>query len=66
MDPGYAERKPRLLWRGFLLEKLRVLWRIVHGRKFISQQQLFFAIGKIDEIGRMTGGWIKSLEGRKP
>ena len=47
-----------------LLEKLRVLWRLVHERKFISQQQLFFAVGKIDEIGRMTGGWIKSLDGR--
>jgi len=48
-----------------LLEKLRVLWRLVHERRFISQQQLFFAIGKIDEIGRMTGGWIKSLERRR-
>ena len=49
-----------------LLEKLRVLWRLVHERKFISQQQLFFVITKIDEIGRMTGGWIKSLGGKPP
>jgi hypothetical protein len=48
-----------------LLEKLRVLWRLVHERKFVSQQQLFFAVGKIDEIGRMTGGWLKSLDARK-
>ena len=48
-----------------LLEKLRVLWRIIHGRQFISQQQLFFVISKLDEIGRMTGGWIKSLNKRE-
>lgn len=49
-----------------LLEKLRVLWRLVHERRFISQQQLFFAISKIDEIGRMTGGWLKFLSGKPP
>lgn len=47
------------------LEKLRVLWRIIHGRQFISQQQLLFVITQIDEIGRMTGGWIRSLERRQ-
>jgi hypothetical protein len=48
-----------------LLDELRVLWRIIHERQFISQQQLLFAITKIDEIGRMTGGWLKSLVMRK-
>ena len=59
-------KKETLHELNLLLEKLRVLWRIVHERKFISQQQLFFVIGKIDEIGRMTGGWIKSLSGKRP
>ena len=47
-------KKDTLHELNLLLEKLRVLWRLVHERKFISQQQLFFAITKIDEIGRMT------------
>jgi hypothetical protein len=54
-------KKETLHELNLLLEKLRVLWRLVHERKFISQQQLFFVISKIDEIGRMTGGWLKSL-----
>ena len=43
------------------LDKLRVFWRIVCDKKWISLQQLAFVITKIDEIGRMVGGWIKSL-----
>ncbi len=44
-----------------LLEQLRVLWRLVEQRRWISQQQLLFANGRLDEIGRMTGGWLKQL-----
>ncbi len=46
-----------------LLEQLRVLWRLVEQRHWISQQQLLFANSRLDEIGRMTGGWLKSLVG---
>ena len=42
-----------------LLEQLRVLWRLVHGQAWMSQQQLVFIIGRIDEAGRMTGGWLR-------
>jgi hypothetical protein len=45
-----------------LLEQLRVLWRLVHDQRWISQQQLIFIIGRIDEIGRMAGGWLRQLE----
>jgi len=48
-----------------LLEKLRVFWRIVCGRGWISRQQMLFVAAKIDEIGRMTGGWLASMEKRK-
>ncbi len=44
-----------------LLEQLRVLWRLVHGQAWMSQQQLVFIIGKIDEAGRMTGGWLRQV-----
>jgi len=42
------------------LEKLRVFWRIVHARGWISVQQLLFAARKLDEIGRMAGAWLKT------
>ncbi|MFZ4394585.1 MAG: four helix bundle protein, partial [Kiritimatiellia bacterium] len=41
------------------LEELRVLWRIVEKRGWIGQRQLLFVNEKIDEIGRMAGGWIR-------
>jgi hypothetical protein len=45
------------------LEKLRVFWRLIHERRWISAQQLLFVAQRLDEIGRMIGGWIKSLPG---
>ena len=44
-----------------VLEQLRVLWRLVEQRRWISQQQLLFADQRLDELGRMTGGWLKQL-----
>ena len=61
-----AAKVPLLDELNLLLEQLRVLWRLVHERRWISQQQLLFVNGRLDEIGRMTGGWLKSLEGRAP
>ena len=46
------------------LEKLRVFWRLICDRRWISQQQLLFVSQKLDEIGRMTGGWLKDAERR--
>lgn len=55
--------KPPLLTElNLLLEQLRVLWRLVHEQRWISQQQLLHVNGRLDEIGRMTGGWLKQLE----
>ena len=45
-----------------LLEELRVLWRLVNERTWISRQQLVFVQSKLDEAGRMVGGWMKQLE----
>lgn len=47
-----------------LLEQLRVLWRLIEQRRWISQQQLLFINGRIDAIGRMTGGWLRELDTR--
>ncbi|MCP5515638.1 MAG: four helix bundle protein [Verrucomicrobiales bacterium] len=44
------------------LEKLRVFWRLISERGWISERQLLFVSGRLDEIGRMTGGWLKQVE----
>jgi hypothetical protein len=48
------------------LEKLRVLWRIVHTRQWISAQQLLYAARCLDEIGRMAGAWLKASDKKHP
>jgi len=42
------------------LDKLRILIRLSKDLKFISIRQYSFAAEKINEIGKMLGGWIKS------
>ena len=44
-----------------LREKLRIFWRLSCDRRWISAQQLLFGSQKLDEIGRMIGGWLKTL-----
>ena len=56
-----AKKAPFLEELNLTLEQLRALWRMVHGQRWISQQQLIFIISKIDEAGRMTGGWLKQV-----
>jgi hypothetical protein len=56
-----SDKPPLLRELNLLLEQLRVLWRLVEQRGWISQQQLLFANGRLDELGRMTGGWLNSL-----
>ena len=42
------------------LDKLRILIRLSKDLKFINVKQYGFAAGKINEIGKMLGGWLKS------
>lgn len=59
------ERKAAPLRRLNLnLEKLRVFWRLICDRGWISAQQLLFVTQRLDEVGRMTGGWLKDAERR--
>ena len=53
-----ARRKQEFLSELMLiLEQVQVLWRLVHDRHWISQQQLLHISGKLDEAGRMANGW---------
>ena len=42
------------------MEKLRVFIRISWEKKFLSARQFELLSEKIDEAGRMVGGWIKA------
>ena len=42
------------------LDKLRILIRLSKDLKFISIRQYVFASEKVNEIGKMLGGWMKS------
>lgn len=42
------------------LDQLRILIRLSKDLKFISIRQYEFVAEKINEIGKMLGGWIKS------
>lgn len=57
-------RRQRLTRLNLCLEKLRVLWRLVQGRNWINERQLLFVNERIDEIGRMTGGWLRQDDSR--
>ena len=41
------------------LEKLRVFLRLSYDRGLLSADQLRYAVGEIDDIGRMWHGWTK-------
>ncbi len=57
-----AERgkMPYLKQASIELDKLRILIRLAKDLKFFSIKQYEFAAFKINEIGKMLGGWIKS------
>ncbi len=44
------------------LDKLRILVRLAKDLHFISIKQYQFAVMMIDEIGKMLGGWLRSLD----
>lgn len=46
------------------VEKLRILFRICHDRRYISIRQYEFISDELNETGRMLGGWVKREKGR--
>jgi hypothetical protein len=63
-SPAGSTRQGALKDLDLMLEQLRVLWRLVSQRRWISQQQLMFAARSVDEIGRMDGAWLKAGESK--
>ncbi len=54
------QRRYKLKAINMKLEKLRIFFRICHDRQYISTQQYAYISEKVNEAGRMVGGWIKS------
>jgi hypothetical protein len=54
------DRVPILHRTNLVVEKLRVLMRICHGRRYISGRQYAFISEELDEVGRMLGGWRRA------
>jgi hypothetical protein len=52
-------RRQRLQELNVALEKLRVLWRLVQERRWINAGQLLYVNERLDEVGRMAGGWLR-------
>ncbi len=58
----YSREKLLLLDKGNLkLERLRYLIRLCNDLKFLNDRRYGLISEKINEIGRMVGGWRKSL-----
>lgn len=56
------DKKPSMLRDANIsLEQLRYLTRLLHDMRFINHEKYGVVSGHIDEIGKMTGGWLKSL-----
>lgn len=55
-------KKPLLTAVNLRLEKLRFLFRLGFDLGYFSAGQYREFIGRADEIGRMTGGWLRALK----
>lgn len=62
----YQRDRHALFSRGNLvLEQLRILVRISYEKRWISSGQYAGLAERIDGVGRMLGGWRRSVEGHR-
>ncbi|MEQ1744238.1 MAG: diversity-generating retroelement protein Avd [Saprospiraceae bacterium] len=57
-----AEKRPILQAVNLRLEKIRFLFRLGHDLGLYDTATWMAFAQRVDEIGRMTGGWLKSLK----
>lgn len=64
VEARYSPDKRAMLRRANLrLEKLRVLLRLSHRRRYLSHDAFAHATKAVNETGRMLGGWMKQQGG---
>ena len=56
-----SEKLPILRKVNLELEKLRYLIRLCHDFKYFNNERYGLVSEKINEIGKITGGWLKTL-----
>jgi hypothetical protein len=59
---GTAEKRTQLLHANLKVELLRRYLRLSHDLGLVSLSTLERLQRQVDEIGRMLGGWLKSLK----
>ncbi len=63
IEARYSRNKKEMLRRIDLnMEKLRVLLRMCHDLRYLDTKGYEFAARKINEAGKMVGGWRKQQE----
>jgi hypothetical protein len=63
VEARYSRQKAEVLRRANLrLEKMRVLLRVCHSRRYLATNSFEHAARAIDKAGRMLGGWRKQQE----
>jgi hypothetical protein len=66
IEARYSRKKKDILRRIDLnMEKLRVLLRMCHDLKYLDHSGYEFASRKINEAGKMVGGWRKQQESKR-
>ena len=61
-DTIYSKNKKELLNKANRsIEKLRILTKLLCDLNILSNDNKRFVITKLNEIGAMSGGWIKSI-----
>ncbi len=43
------------------LTELKIMIRLAHRMRFVSSKQYEVSAGKLTELGKMLGGWLKSF-----
>lgn len=55
------DKRSCLLQADLELDKLRLYLRLAHQRKLTSHPQYLYAAEALTEIGKLLGGWLKSV-----
>jgi len=62
IEAYYGKEKRLVLRRGNVrLEKIRYLIRLSHDLKILGGRRYIYVSERVDEIGKMIGGWERSL-----
>ena len=62
-EARYSKNKAFILKRANLrLEKIRIILRIAHEQKILPHAAYKHGVYKINEVGKMLGGWLKQQE----